>query len=111
MLSRNSSLGWQLTDWSKEGKVKRSEKRPPREQTGDPVSVTDVLVTGQAGGSERAKRKEVGQEGQGAETKLRWIPRPGMGKPLETVQNPWEQTATLLPSTSDFLRKQPQAKA
>lgn len=26
MPSRTSSLGWQLTDWSKEGKVKRSEK-------------------------------------------------------------------------------------
>lgn len=52
-----------------------------------------VLVTGQAGVSEGAERKEVEQEGQGAETKLRRIPRPGMGKLLETVQNPWKQTA------------------
>lgn len=73
--------------------------------------MTVALVTGQAGVSEGAERKEVEQEGQGAETKLRRIPRPGMGKLLETVQNPWKQTAALLPSTSDFLWKQPQAKA
>lgn len=74
--------------------------------------MTIVLVTGQAGGIRKEqKKREVGREAQGAEVKLRWIPRSGMRKPVETVQNPWKQTATLPPSTSDFLQKQPQAKA